>query len=109
MKPEKSRADVAPLNLASMIRGLYVRVARRLNLHPSYVSRVARGERRSEEVNAALTRELQRVMDFIRKTSHARGYKAAREKGAAAKTAKKGIRKRAVRRPAKSPAIRAPR
>ena len=34
----------APTNLASLIRGLYGRVARQLKVDPSYVSRVARGE-----------------------------------------------------------------
>ena len=42
------------LDLTSRLRGIYERVARRLHLDPSYVSRVARGERRSEAVKAAL-------------------------------------------------------
>jgi hypothetical protein len=51
-----------PYNLASLIRGLYGRVARRLKVDPSYVSRVARGERRSGAIETALEKELQRIM-----------------------------------------------
>jgi transcriptional regulator with XRE-family HTH domain len=42
----------------ALYRGLYVRVARRLGVDPSYVSRVARGERYSKHVEDALHREL---------------------------------------------------
>ncbi len=45
----------------SLYRGLYSRVARRLGVDRSYVSRVARGERRSKKVEAALRAELQRI------------------------------------------------
>lgn len=44
-----------------LFRGIYSRVARRLGVDRSYVSRVARGERRSEEVEKALRAELRRV------------------------------------------------
>jgi len=50
------------LNFASMIRGLYGRVARNVNVDPSYVSRVARGERRSDRIQASLERELKKLM-----------------------------------------------
>jgi len=43
------------------ICGLYSRVAKRLNLDRSYVSRVARGERRSSQVEKALLSEFQRI------------------------------------------------
>jgi transcriptional regulator with XRE-family HTH domain len=42
-------------------RGLYSRVARRLGVDRSYVSRVARGERRSKRVERALQAELKRI------------------------------------------------
>ncbi len=42
-------------------RGLYARVARRLGVDRSYVSRVARGERRSKRVEEALRAELKRI------------------------------------------------
>jgi hypothetical protein len=50
------------LDLTSRLRGIYERVARRLHLDPSYVSRVARGERRSEAVKAALRKEMRKVL-----------------------------------------------
>lgn len=42
--------------------GLYSRVARQLKVDRSYVSRVARGERHSDEVERALTTEFDRIM-----------------------------------------------
>ncbi len=56
-----------PKNLASLIRGLYGRVARRLKVDPSYVSRVARGERRSGDVELALEQELRRIMSLVKR------------------------------------------
>ncbi len=44
------------------ICGLYSRVARQLNLDRSYVSRVARGERHSREVEQALSSEFTRIV-----------------------------------------------
>src|SRR6185369_2001817 len=43
------------------LSGLYSRVARQLGVHPSYVSRVARGERRSDRVYRAITAELSKL------------------------------------------------
>lgn len=54
-----------PHDLASVIRGMYGRVARKLGLHPSYVSRVARSERRSKTVEDALRRELNQIVGSI--------------------------------------------
>lgn len=45
----------------ALFRGIYSRVARQLGVDRSYVSRVARGERRSEEIENALRGELRRV------------------------------------------------
>lgn len=58
-----------PKNLASLIRGLYGRVAHKLKVDPSYVSRVARGERRSGEVELALEDELRRIMGMVKRRS----------------------------------------
>lgn len=55
-------APAPALDLTSRLRGIYERVARHLRLDPSYVSRVARGERRSEVVKAALRQEMRRVL-----------------------------------------------
>jgi len=43
------------------LTGLYTRVARQLGVHPSYVSRVARGERRSDRVYRAIAAELAKL------------------------------------------------
>jgi hypothetical protein len=45
--------------LPSLCRGIYNRVAQKLGCDPSYVSRVARGERKSEQVSEALRAEVQ--------------------------------------------------
>ncbi len=61
----KSAHKSTPTNLASLIRGLYGRVARQLKVDPSYVSRVARGERQSDAIEASLERELKRIMTLV--------------------------------------------
>jgi hypothetical protein len=43
--------------------GLYSRIARQLNVDRSYVSRVARGERHSEEIERALNNEFTRITE----------------------------------------------
>jgi transcriptional regulator with XRE-family HTH domain len=43
--------------------GLYSRIARQLKVDRSYVSRVARGERHSEEIERALSSEFTRITD----------------------------------------------
>lgn len=63
----KTTIDLQPKNLASIFRGLYVRVASRLGVDPSYVSRVARGERNSEAIEAALERETHKIIGQIAK------------------------------------------
>ena len=45
--------------LPSLCRGLYHRVAQKVGCDPSYVSRVARGERTSQAVSEALRAEIQ--------------------------------------------------
>ena len=47
-------------------RGLFARVARKLELDPSFVSRVARGIRRNEKVSIAIEAELKK-MHVLRK------------------------------------------
>ncbi len=47
--------------LPSLCRGLYNRVAQKLGSDPSYVSRVARGERTSETISEALRAEIQQT------------------------------------------------
>ena len=50
----------------ALYRGVYSRVARRMGVDPSYVSRVARGERISTKVEKALLAELHRVEKAMR-------------------------------------------
>ena len=45
-------------------RGLYNRVARETGVDPSYVSRIARGERRNPQVEEALLKELKRLHEL---------------------------------------------
>jgi transcriptional regulator with XRE-family HTH domain len=45
----------------TLYRGLYVRIARKLGVDPSYVSRVARGDRRSSEIESALREALDEI------------------------------------------------
>ena len=58
----KGGVSAPPLHFASLFRGFYGRIARQLGLDPSYVSRVARGERQSEAIEAALEREMKRII-----------------------------------------------
>jgi hypothetical protein len=45
----------------TMYRGMYVRIAKKLGVDPSYVSRVARGERFSDPVESALRQEVHQI------------------------------------------------
>jgi hypothetical protein len=49
-------------------RGLFARVAKRLKLDPSYVSRVANGERRSKRISLAINAELDKMHASMRGT-----------------------------------------
>ena len=63
-KAQSSPAKLKKLNaLVDSVCGIYTRVARRLGVHRSFVSRVARGERRSAPVENGLLAELKRVED----------------------------------------------
>jgi DNA-binding transcriptional regulator YdaS (Cro superfamily) len=62
MTEESSKVKITKLNgLIEALCGIYSRVARRLGIHRTFVSRVARGERRSEPVERALVTEYERV------------------------------------------------
>ena len=54
-------------SLPSRFRGLYRRVAKRLGVDPSYVSRVARKERRSEVVSTEIRKEVARILSVSRR------------------------------------------
>jgi hypothetical protein len=53
-----------PPHLVSLFRGLYTRIAQKLGVDPSHVSRVARGDRESEAVTAALSREIWKIIEL---------------------------------------------
>jgi len=65
-----------PRDLSSHVRGLYGRVARKLHVDPSYVSRVARGERPSVWIEGALRRELNDIVLHVDKQLKRIGHKA---------------------------------
>jgi hypothetical protein len=90
----KAVSRPAPTNLASLIRGLYGRVARQLKVDPSYVSRVARGERQSDVIEASLERELKRIMAMVR-TNHNHNHNGAGRQ-AAMRSGVKGKKKRVM-------------
>ncbi len=78
----------APTNLASLIRGLYGRVAKQLKVDPSYVSRVARGERQSEAIEASLERELRRILAMVKLGREGAGQRSAKRTQAKSKKKK---------------------
>jgi len=60
---ELLKKKVSTLNrYVQSLCGLYSRIARQLQVDRSYVSRVARGERRSPEIEQALSTEFTRIM-----------------------------------------------
>lgn len=65
MKKEDSPRMMLPLlnHYVQSLCGLYSRIASRLKVDRSYVSRVARGERHSEEIEQALSTEFSRITD----------------------------------------------
>ncbi|HYL97233.1 MAG TPA: response regulator [Terriglobales bacterium] len=65
-REQKVQAAMNQREPYALFRGIYSRVARQLGVDRSYVSRVARGERRSEEIEAALRIELRRVETAVK-------------------------------------------
>src|ERR1700680_493322 len=64
------------LSPQTLYRGLCVRVSRKLGVDPSYVSRVARGERQSPEVETALAQEIEEInrkLGSAQPTLHTKG------------------------------------
>jgi hypothetical protein len=53
----------------SLFRGLYARVARKSGVDVSYVSRIARGERKSKAVEKALKKEFNKAVSVMRNGS----------------------------------------
>jgi len=66
MKKPTAQVDIEKILLVCHKRhlGVYQRVARDLGVHPSYVSRVANGARRSDKIKRAILHELARIQSF---------------------------------------------
>jgi hypothetical protein len=66
MKRSDPNEITESLQAITIFRGIYKRVAHQLGIDPSYVSRVARGERRAAFVSNALEKEIRRAMGKAR-------------------------------------------
>jgi len=55
------------LKIYAIQRGLFSRIAKRLKVDPSYVSRVANGQRKSERIRHAIEAELAKASVLSRK------------------------------------------
>jgi transcriptional regulator with XRE-family HTH domain len=91
-KSKKFTFDQIPRHLASLVRGLYARVARQLDLDPSYISRVARGKRQSKSVDRALKRELRKVGEEIVRLHEELGHKKVDGRTARRKSKKENLK-----------------
>jgi transcriptional regulator with XRE-family HTH domain len=65
MNGDKVDSSMNSIPSVSLFRGIYNRVAKRLGVDPSYVSRVARGERKSAVVEKALSEEVRIIRDHL--------------------------------------------
>jgi len=65
MNGDKGDSSMTSIPSVSLFRGIYNRVAKRLGVDPSYVSRVARGERKSALVEKALAEEVRIIRDHL--------------------------------------------
>ena len=78
MYRDNSSTTVNPkMSPQALYRGLYVRIARKLGVDPSYVSRVARGDRRSSEVENALSQAQDEINRRLGRGASAAGSKLA--------------------------------
>jgi len=65
----KKTGAVTCSTAVSLFRGLYARVAHNLGVDVSYISRIARGERKSDIAEKALNQEFIKVLAVIRNSS----------------------------------------
>jgi transcriptional regulator with XRE-family HTH domain len=72
MNGDKVDSNMNSIPSVSLFRGIYNRVAKRLGVDPSYVSRVARGERKSAVVEKALAEEVRIIRDHL--NNHENGH-----------------------------------
>jgi len=67
MNGDNPDSNMTSIPSVSLFRGIYNRVAKRLAVDPSYVSRVARGERKSLVVEKALAEEVRIHREIYRR------------------------------------------
>ncbi len=67
----------------TLYRGLYMRIALKLNVDPSYVSRVARGDRRSSQIESALRQAQEEINQQLGRGSSAAENRLSRSGGGA--------------------------
>jgi hypothetical protein len=70
MNRDKLDDSTRPFQALALFRGLYKRIASKLDVDPSYVSRVARGERKSEIIESALRKEMQKILGDGHRDGH---------------------------------------
>jgi transcriptional regulator with XRE-family HTH domain len=73
MNRDNSDVSTNAFPVLAVFRGLYQRVAAKLGVDPSFVSRVARGERRSPAVLAALREEMSVIREHLNKLDDSLG------------------------------------
>jgi transcriptional regulator with XRE-family HTH domain len=61
MDRRTAASDGRLLKLHRLHLGLYARVAKKLSVNPSYVSRVAQGKRTNERIRTQLLNELRKI------------------------------------------------
>jgi transcriptional regulator with XRE-family HTH domain len=77
MYRDNSSTNLNPnISPQALYRGLYVRIARKLGVDPSYVSRVARGDRRSSEIENALRQAQDEINRKLGRGASSAGSKA---------------------------------
>jgi len=70
VEPNQQYVDALFVAIA-MFEGIFARVAEKVGVHPSFVSRVASGKRTSEKVSAAINYELNLIRIYLN-DAHAR-------------------------------------
>ena len=71
-QPRNGNGNTNLYSLPSLYRGIYNRVARKMGCDPSYVSRVARGQRSSRAIARALQVEIEHVMKLVARDTAAK-------------------------------------
>ncbi len=100
------------LSPQQLYRGIYVRIARRLAVDPSYVSRVARGDRHSKLIENALRQELEAINRRLGRHSTIAGSRssppasAAKRLGSLVRQNRSRIRKQWLRHSQADPGLR---